>query len=145
MNIISILLDIWTSPDSKDIFSFRFTFRGLVGYRSVFSSDTRGTGFMHRAFLSMFISLFPFSFVFFFFLFNFPCHFMVLQLVWDRNFHPTNPDWPGLSCISYVWSILVGFLEQCFQNRIGCWTEKVTGSQFTDRTSGRTAIEPVTS
>ncbi|TXG55078.1 hypothetical protein EZV62_020334 [Acer yangbiense] len=27
--------------------------RGLVGYRSVFSSDTRGTGFMHRAFLSM--------------------------------------------------------------------------------------------
>ncbi|KDO45761.1 hypothetical protein CISIN_1g0060682mg, partial [Citrus sinensis] len=24
---------------------------GLVGYRSVFSSDTRGTGFMHRAFL----------------------------------------------------------------------------------------------
>lgn len=26
--------------------------RGLVGYRSVFSSDTRGTGFMHRAFLT---------------------------------------------------------------------------------------------
>ncbi|KAL4573466.1 hypothetical protein LXL04_020274 [Taraxacum kok-saghyz] len=26
-------------------------FKGLVGYRSVFSSDTRGTGFMHRAFL----------------------------------------------------------------------------------------------
>ncbi|KAI3837384.1 hypothetical protein MKX03_008488 [Papaver bracteatum] len=26
--------------------------RGLVGYRSVFSSDTRGTGFMHRAFLA---------------------------------------------------------------------------------------------
>lgn len=26
--------------------------RGLVGYRSVFSSDTRGTGFMHRAFQS---------------------------------------------------------------------------------------------
>ncbi|XP_051135796.1 uncharacterized protein LOC127254626 [Andrographis paniculata] len=25
--------------------------RGLVGYRSVFNSDTRGTGFMHRAFL----------------------------------------------------------------------------------------------
>ncbi|KAL0774667.1 hypothetical protein Bca101_039819 [Brassica carinata] len=25
--------------------------RGLVGYRCVFSSDTRGTGFMHRAFL----------------------------------------------------------------------------------------------
>ncbi|CAL9011826.1 unnamed protein product [Prunus brigantina] len=25
--------------------------QGLVGYRSVFSSDTRGTGFMHRAFL----------------------------------------------------------------------------------------------
>lgn len=29
--------------------------RGLVGYRSVFSSDTRGTGFMHRAFLSMIV------------------------------------------------------------------------------------------
>ncbi|KAJ8747547.1 hypothetical protein K2173_013082 [Erythroxylum novogranatense] len=26
--------------------------RGLVGYRSMFSSDTRGTGFMHRAFLT---------------------------------------------------------------------------------------------
>lgn len=26
--------------------------RGLVGYRSVFFSDTRGTGFMHRAFLT---------------------------------------------------------------------------------------------
>ncbi|KAK2434447.1 elongation factor family protein [Trifolium repens] len=26
--------------------------RGLVGYRSVFSSETRGTGFMHRAFLT---------------------------------------------------------------------------------------------
>lgn len=26
--------------------------RGLVGYRSVFYSDTRGTGFMHRAFLT---------------------------------------------------------------------------------------------
>ncbi|XP_016460582.1 uncharacterized protein LOC107784041 [Nicotiana tabacum] len=26
--------------------------RGLVGYRSVFSSDTRGAGFMHRAFLT---------------------------------------------------------------------------------------------
>ncbi|KAL3631550.1 hypothetical protein CASFOL_024534 [Castilleja foliolosa] len=26
--------------------------RGLVGYRSVFNSDTRGTGFMHRAFLT---------------------------------------------------------------------------------------------
>ncbi|KAL3848809.1 hypothetical protein ACJIZ3_010691 [Penstemon smallii] len=26
--------------------------RGLVGYRSVFNSDTRGTGFMHRAFLN---------------------------------------------------------------------------------------------
>ncbi|KAG6385365.1 hypothetical protein SASPL_154199 [Salvia splendens] len=26
--------------------------RGLVGYRSVFNSDTRGSGFMHRAFLS---------------------------------------------------------------------------------------------
>uniref|UniRef100_A0A2P2KZ90 GTP-binding protein TypA/BipA homolog isoform X2 n=1 Tax=Rhizophora mucronata TaxID=61149 RepID=A0A2P2KZ90_RHIMU len=26
--------------------------RGLVGYRSVFSSNTRGTGFMHRAFLT---------------------------------------------------------------------------------------------
>lgn len=39
--------------------------RGLVGYRSVFSSDTRGTGFMHRAFLSMLAlarSLVPSSF-----------------------------------------------------------------------------------
>ncbi|CAJ2645724.1 50S ribosomal subunit assembly factor BipA isoform X2 [Trifolium pratense] len=26
--------------------------RGLVGYRSIFSSETRGTGFMHRAFLT---------------------------------------------------------------------------------------------
>ncbi|KAK8943859.1 hypothetical protein KSP40_PGU002424 [Platanthera guangdongensis] len=26
--------------------------RGLVGYRSVFSTDTRGTGFMHRSFLT---------------------------------------------------------------------------------------------
>ncbi|KAI4331091.1 hypothetical protein MLD38_029314 [Melastoma candidum] len=26
--------------------------RGLVGYRSIFSTDTRGTGFMHRAFLT---------------------------------------------------------------------------------------------
>lgn len=31
--------------------------RGLVGYRSVFSSDTRGTGFMHRAFLSKYFKL----------------------------------------------------------------------------------------
>ncbi|MFQ6647641.1 hypothetical protein Gotur_021657 [Gossypium turneri] len=31
--------------------------RGLVGYRSVFSSDTRGTGFMHRAFQCMFFYL----------------------------------------------------------------------------------------
>uniref|UniRef100_A0A0V0IJS8 Putative translation factor GUF1, mitochondrial-like n=1 Tax=Solanum chacoense TaxID=4108 RepID=A0A0V0IJS8_SOLCH len=31
--------------------------RGLVGYRSVFSSDTRGSGFMHRAFLSMLFNL----------------------------------------------------------------------------------------
>ncbi|GAA0170962.1 translation elongation factor [Lithospermum erythrorhizon] len=38
--------------------SFTCPSRGLVGYRSVFSSVTRGTGFMHRAFLSM-----PFLFV----------------------------------------------------------------------------------
>ncbi|EPS59840.1 hypothetical protein M569_14965, partial [Genlisea aurea] len=31
---------------------FLFDDRGLVGYRSVFNSDTRGTGFMHRAFLN---------------------------------------------------------------------------------------------
>ncbi|KAK1391316.1 hypothetical protein POM88_010372 [Heracleum sosnowskyi] len=31
--------------------------RGLVGYRSVFSSATRGTGFMHRAFLANVISI----------------------------------------------------------------------------------------
>ncbi|KAI0492580.1 hypothetical protein KFK09_026853 [Dendrobium nobile] len=30
--------------------------RGLVGYRSVFSTDTRGSGFMHRAFLSKFVN-----------------------------------------------------------------------------------------
>ena len=34
---------------------------------------------------------------------------------------------------------------QCFQNRIGHWTGKVTGSRFTGRTSGRTTIEPVMS
>ena len=27
--------------------------RGLVGYRSVFNTETHGTGFMHRSFLSM--------------------------------------------------------------------------------------------
>lgn len=39
-----------------DLFHLLFL-RGLVGYRSVFSSDTRGTGFMHRAFLSIYIFL----------------------------------------------------------------------------------------
>ncbi|KAH8960295.1 hypothetical protein BDL97_06G125000 [Sphagnum fallax] len=32
--------------------SFTCPSRGLVGYRSVFSTDTHGTGFMHRAFLT---------------------------------------------------------------------------------------------
>ena len=32
---------------------------------------------------------------------------------------------------------------QCFQNRTGHWTGKVTGSQFTGRTDCRTAIEPL--
>lgn len=48
--------------NSKNIINFLFVvfFRGLVGYRSVFSSATRGTGFMHRAFLSMiFLLYFP--------------------------------------------------------------------------------------
>ena len=31
--------------------------------------------------------------------------------------------------------------NQCFQNRISHWTEKVIGSRFT----GRTAVEPMTS
>lgn len=35
--------------------------------------------------------------------------------------------------------------NQCFQNRTGDRTGKVTGSRFTGRTGGRTAIEPVTS
>ncbi|RVW57948.1 hypothetical protein CK203_051789 [Vitis vinifera] len=35
--------------------------------------------------------------------------------------------------------------QQCFQNRTGDRTGKVTGSRFIGRTGGRTAIEPVTS
>jgi hypothetical protein len=41
----------------KECNSFVVFYRGLVGYRSVFSSDTRGTVFMHRAFLSMHVLL----------------------------------------------------------------------------------------
>lgn len=37
--------------DGRTKISLTCPSRGLVGYRSVFSSDTRGTGFMHRAFL----------------------------------------------------------------------------------------------
>ncbi|XP_059663216.1 uncharacterized protein LOC132308932 [Cornus florida] len=37
--------------DGRTRMSLNCPSRGLVGYRSVFSSDTRGTGFMHRAFL----------------------------------------------------------------------------------------------
>ncbi|KAJ0053711.1 hypothetical protein Pint_02367 [Pistacia integerrima] len=37
--------------DGRTKLSLTCPSRGLVGYRSVFSSDTRGTGFMHRAFL----------------------------------------------------------------------------------------------
>ncbi|KAG2296782.1 hypothetical protein Bca52824_043451 [Brassica carinata] len=39
--------------DGRTRLSLTCPSRGLVGYRCVFSSDTRGTGFMHRAFLSM--------------------------------------------------------------------------------------------
>ncbi|KAK4796370.1 hypothetical protein SAY86_028696 [Trapa natans] len=38
--------------DGRTRLSLTCPSRGLVGYRSVFSSDTRGTGFMHRAFLT---------------------------------------------------------------------------------------------
>ncbi|CAF2122316.1 unnamed protein product [Brassica napus] len=37
--------------DGRTRMSLTCPSRGLVGYRCVFSSDTRGTGFMHRAFL----------------------------------------------------------------------------------------------
>ncbi|CAG7880392.1 unnamed protein product [Brassica rapa] len=37
--------------DGRTRLSLTCPSRGLVGYRCVFSSDTRGTGFMHRAFL----------------------------------------------------------------------------------------------
>ncbi|XP_050206332.1 uncharacterized protein LOC126655959 isoform X1 [Mercurialis annua] len=38
--------------DGRTRLSLTCPSRGLVGYRSVFSSDTRGSGFMHRAFLT---------------------------------------------------------------------------------------------
>ncbi|XP_019083022.1 PREDICTED: uncharacterized protein LOC104700367 [Camelina sativa] len=38
--------------DGRTRLSLTCPSRGLVGYRCVFSSDTRGTGFMHRAFLT---------------------------------------------------------------------------------------------
>jgi GTP-binding protein len=46
--------DMGSVPGNFDRTRICFTCpsRGLVGYRSVFSSDTRGTGFMHRAFLT---------------------------------------------------------------------------------------------
>ncbi|CAA6672954.1 unnamed protein product [Spirodela intermedia] len=48
------VLDMGPVPGSVDRTRMSLTCpsRGLVGYRSVFSSDTRGTGFMHRAFLT---------------------------------------------------------------------------------------------
>ncbi|KAK3025396.1 hypothetical protein RJ639_044651 [Escallonia herrerae] len=44
--------DMGPVPGNSSRTKLKFTCpsRGLVGYRSVFSSDTRGTGFMHRAF-----------------------------------------------------------------------------------------------
>ncbi|KAM1462880.1 hypothetical protein ACFX15_046150 [Malus domestica] len=47
------VIDMGPVPGSTDRTRLSLTCpsRGLVGYRSVFSSDTRGTGFMHRAFL----------------------------------------------------------------------------------------------
>ncbi|ONI16869.1 hypothetical protein PRUPE_3G126400 [Prunus persica] len=47
------IVDMGPVPGSVDRSRLSLTCpsRGLVGYRSVFSSDTRGTGFMHRAFL----------------------------------------------------------------------------------------------
>ncbi|XP_078428306.1 elongation factor family protein [Wolffia australiana] len=48
------VMDMGPVPGSLDRTRLMLTCpsRGLVGYRSVFSSDTRGTGFMHRAFLN---------------------------------------------------------------------------------------------
>ncbi|XP_008244852.1 PREDICTED: GTP-binding protein TypA/BipA homolog [Prunus mume] len=48
------IVDMGPVPGSVDRTRLSLTCpsRGLVGYRSVFSSDTRGTGFMHRAFLT---------------------------------------------------------------------------------------------
>ena len=47
-------LDMGPCPESvgRTRLSFTCPSRGLVGYRSVFSTDTHGTGFMHRAFLT---------------------------------------------------------------------------------------------
>ncbi|KAK2973262.1 hypothetical protein RJ640_001918 [Escallonia rubra] len=46
------MCDMGPVPGNSARTKLKFTCpsRGLVGYRSVFSSDTRGTGFMHRAF-----------------------------------------------------------------------------------------------
>ncbi|PRQ50040.1 putative protein-synthesizing GTPase [Rosa chinensis] len=48
------VLDMGPVPgnDGRTRLSLTCPSRGLVGYRSVFSSATRGTGFMHRAFLT---------------------------------------------------------------------------------------------
>lgn len=48
------MLDMGPCPESVGRTRLTFTCpsRGLVGYRSVFSTDTHGTGFMHRAFLA---------------------------------------------------------------------------------------------
>lgn len=68
------------------------TCRGLVGYRSVFSSDTRGTGFMHRAFLSKHVSCIYFSsFISFFFVVAF-CYLYNLTLsLGHRRVHSVRP------------------------------------------------------
>lgn len=48
------MLDMGPCPESVGRTRLTFTCpsRGLVGYRSVFSTDTHGTGFLHRAFLT---------------------------------------------------------------------------------------------
>ncbi|CAB4273410.1 unnamed protein product [Prunus armeniaca] len=50
------IVDMGPVPRSVDRTRLSLTCpsRGLVGYRSVFSSDTCGTGLMHRTFLSLY-------------------------------------------------------------------------------------------
>lgn len=81
--------------------------RGLVGYRSVFSSDTRGTGFMHRAFqcILFFITIHPSSYLLFYFfrnfvfilVFTFVCGcdslYVCFSVVMCLFYHSNPPDW----------------------------------------------------